>query len=692
LAANLNAQGSYAEAEKYWLHAAGSFAKARLHVASSGLERAAFTSKSSPLLELAAVLARNGKPDDAWQRFEESLARGTWDDLSARLRRTQAERNKQAQITARIDGLNKLIEGAIVAKPTPEQTKQRDEWLTQLRQAYDELAAFTQQLEKEYGPVAGQVFPRGQIQAALPADTASIAWLDIDGQPQAADPNGEHWAIVLRHSGASLWLRLSGSGDNNAWSDQDTQLSARLRAALQHPDSEWRSLADRLRKQRLEPLAQHLKGVRRLIVLPSTALAGVPVEVIADSYLVSYAHSASMYVHLHQQPAPTGKGLLALADPDFQATPLVQKAQPLPPGGVLLTMVQPGSNAFRTGLRANDVLLRYGDTDLNGPADFKPQPESNDPDKQVPVLFWRDGVAHKRPISVRPGKLGIVIAKEPAPQALAEQRRNDRWLASLSRGEEGWNGLPGTQIEAVALRRLFGDAARLLQKSESSEQRLNELAASGELGKYRYLHLATHGEVDNVTPLRSAVILSRDQLPDDKQRTELMLSGQPIADGRLTAEEALSRWNLHSDLVTLSACQTALGKYERGEGFVGFAQALILAGSRSVCLSLWKVDDAATALLMERFYQNLLGKRVGLSKPLGKAAALAESKAWLRGLSREEAVRRTAQLTRGVERGKGRKELPLLPQLPPSSPGAVEDRPYAHPYYWAAFVLIGDPN
>jgi CHAT domain-containing protein len=93
---------------------------------------------------------------------------------------------------------------------------------------------------------------------------------------------------------------------------------------------------------------------------------------------------------------------------------------------------------------------------------------------------------------------------------------------------------------------------------------------------------------------------------------------------------------------------------------------------------------------MERFYQNLLGKREGLSKPLGKAEALAEAKAWLRSLPREEAARRTAQLTKGVERGKGRPDQPRLPQLPPSPPGVVEDRPYAHPYYWAAYVLIGD--
>ena len=104
-------------------------------------------------------------------------------------------------------------------------------------------------------------------------------------------------------------------------------------------------------------------------------------------------------------------------------------------------------------------------------------------------------------------------------------------------------------------------------------------------------------------------------------------AGLPIFDGRLTAEEVLEQWHLNADLVTLSACQTALGKYENGEGFVGFAQALILAGSRSVCLSLWKVDDTATALLMNRFYENLLGKREGLKGPMKKAEALAEAKA-----------------------------------------------------------------
>jgi len=93
--------------------------------------------------------------------------------------------------------------------------------------------------------------------------------------------------------------------------------------------------------------------------------------------------------------------------------------------------------------------------------------------------------------------------------------------------------------------------------------------------------------------------------------------------------------------------------------------------------------------LMHRFYANLLGQRAGLKKPLGKAEALAEAKHWLRELSAEEAAKHAAALTQGVARGKGRKPLPLLPAAKNQRTGK-QAGPYAHPYYWAAFVLSGD--
>jgi CHAT domain-containing protein len=173
-------------------------------------------------------------------------------------------------------------------------------------------------------------------------------------------------------------------------------------------------------------------------------------------------------------------------------------------------------------------------------------------------------------------------------------------------------------------------------------------------------------------------------LPDP---LEQVLNHQPAYDGRLVVREIQRSWELKAELVTLSACETALGRQAGGEGFVGFTQALLMSGARSVCLSLWKVDDKATALLMQRFYANLLGRHSGLSEPIPKAEALDQAKRWLRGLTVDEVGQELAALDRGAVRplaaasGNGLR--------PPAASGS---RPYAHPYYWAAFVLTGDPD
>jgi CHAT domain-containing protein len=159
----------------------------------------------------------------------------------------------------------------------------------------------------------------------------------------------------------------------------------------------------------------------------------------------------------------------------------------------------------------------------------------------------------------------------------------------------------------------------------------------------------------------------------------------------LTAAEVLEFWRLDSELVTLSACESGLGRKGGGDGLLGFAQAFLLAGSRTVCLSLWQVDDTATALLMDRFYRNLLGKRPDGAKPMSKTEALREAKLWLRNVTASEALERLGLLTQGVVRGErpARQEMQAIPK-PNDAP--KDYRPYEHPRYWAAFILIGDPN
>jgi hypothetical protein len=519
--------------------------------------------------------------------------------------------------------------------------------------------------------------------------------------PTAADPGGEHWGAVLRSRGTPVWTRLPGTGNGHEWTQADTELAAQVRHAIgQHPEAggtRVQDLVERLRAQRLAPLeaglqttADGLPAVRRLIVLPSSALAGIPVEVLlqpGDPRTVSYAPSATVLTYLRNQPKidPRG-GLLALGDPVFLSPEPSADPGPLPDHGLLLTVVVPGGNAAQHGLKRGDVLLAYNGTSLQQRQDLKAVPESGRP---IPIEVWHEGQVSRRELD--PGKLGVVFDPRPAAVAIQDQRRITLILTAARSDSEHFDRLPGTRYEVEALDDLFhtaGRLARLLTDTNASEPALDQMAASGELGRFAFIHLATHGVIDETIPQHSAVILTQTGLPDPLDQ---VLKHQPVYDGRLAMREIQRTWDLKAELVTLSACETARGQYVGGEGFVGFTQALLMSGARSVCLSLWKVDDTATALLMQRFYANLLGARPGLSQPMPKAEALAEAKAWLRGLRRVEVAGLAAKLSGGEARGKGapkRKEAAVLSV--PAGPG--DDHPYAHPYYWAAFVLVGDPN
>jgi hypothetical protein len=488
----------------------------------------------------------------------------------------------------------------------------------------------------------------------------------------------------VRRSGPPAWVRLPGSGPGGAWAEADDELPGHLREALARRAPGWAELARRLRRQRLDPLEEHLGAtadlptVWQLIAVPAGAMAGVPLEALSERWRVSYAPSGTLFARLAGSHRPLRQpSLLALGDPVF-TTPEVPPA-PEPPGyGLLVVQVLPGGNADKAGLKHDDVLLEYAGARLATRDDLKLR-AGGDP---VSVRLWRAGRTLGK--EVAPGKLGVVLDNEPAPAALRRRRDLDRLLAS-TRGPAP-KPLPGTRREVEALAALLPrNRVQLLLGSEASEQRLDQLAAAGKLKDYRLLHFATHGALDSDTPARSALLLATDRLPDAEQQVR---EGKKVYTGRLTVGTVLG-WKLDADLVVLSACETGLGRQAGGEGLLGFVQALVQARARSVLVSLWPVDDAATALLMTRFYENLLGKRPGLEAPLGKAEALAEAKQWLRSLPRPQAEALAAQLSKGELR------LTVSPLKPPTAPAPEADkgeRPYAHPYYWSAFILLGDPD
>lgn len=209
--------------------------------------------------------------------------------------------------------------------------------------------------------------------------------------------------------------------------------------------------------------------------------------------------------------------------------------------------------------------------------------------------------------------------------------------SALGNNREALASLPplsASRDEAAAITATFPGGTTLLGPA-ANEAAVRKLVVAG-IEDFAIIHLATHALVDSRAPDRSALVLAGAAEADPG-------SGE----GLLTAREVRLGWRLDAELVTLSACETGLGRETADDGMLSLADAFMSAGARNVVSSLWKVEDRATAQLMTWFYEEL-----------GKGAEVG-------------AALRTAQLR-------------LRDHVT-----AGGTRPWAAPAAWAAFVAYG---
>jgi CHAT domain-containing protein len=163
--------------------------------------------------------------------------------------------------------------------------------------------------------------------------------------------------------------------------------------------------------------------------------------------------------------------------------------------------------------------------------------------------------------------------------------------------------LPFSRREAQAI---LAQAPRTMALGALDFAANRTTATSPELRQYRILHIATHGLLNATNPELSGLVLS---LVDEEGRPR---------DGFLRLHD-IYNLDLAAELVVLSACQTGLGQDVKGEGIVGLTRGFMYAGAARVIVSLWRVDDEATAALMERFYAGVLGRRIAPAEALRRA-------------------------------------------------------------------------
>jgi CHAT domain-containing protein/Tfp pilus assembly protein PilF len=196
--------------------------------------------------------------------------------------------------------------------------------------------------------------------------------------------------------------------------------------------------------------------------------------------------------------------------------------------------------------------------------------------------------------------------------------------------DEKLDPLPEAERQVNAIKQIYGaPKTKVYIGAEAREER-----AKAEAGSYRILHFATHGILNDSSPMYSQLLLAQSEADTNE-------------DGLLEAWEIM-KLNLNADLVVLSACDTARGRVGAGEGMIGLSWAFFVAGSPTSVLSQWKVDSASTTELMMEFHRQLKAQMANSAGSFSAARALRQA------------------------------ELKLL-----------RNDQYRHPFYWAGFVVTG---
>ena len=389
------------------------------------------------------------------------------------------------------------------------------------------------------------------IATQLPADTALIDLLEYNhfSSPQGGkapfQTEPRLLAFVVRRGRPIAVVQLGAARVI------DESVRSWRRALGARRGGDLQSASAELGQRVWEPLRPHLADARTVLIAPDGSLSFFPFAALPGSrpgsfliedMAIGYVASGRSAIEALSAPqGPAGRGLLAVGDVDFQADPGQLGPAARPPSGITVA-------AKRAG--------------------FGPLPGTGPEARRARELFHAAFAGQAADLMTR---------AEPTEAAIKRRLDGGHWRV-VHLGTHGFFESPA-RIAVLRAQVRREDPPALAPKDAGPGEDTNDFA---------------------LTPLlRSGVVLAGggrnpgDGLPDAS------FDAPPREDGILTAEEVQALDMPGTELVVLSACETGLGSLESGQGVMGLQRAFQAAGARAVVASLWKVNDAATTVLME---------------------------------------------------------------------------------------------
>ena len=326
-----------------------------------------------------------------------------------------------------------------------------------------------------------------------------------------------------------------------------------------------------------------------------------------------------------------------------------------------------------------------------------------------PILKWAEpgdylylvphDVLHYLPLHTLKVEESYLIERNPVlytPSAsvlkYCQAKRKERRESILVLGDsDAERPLPNAREESWQVANLFGTQPHL---GQAAKKTLIKEKLETEKDEIDILHFACHGFFHPYQPLKSGILMAPEANGQEPAEFEPTLHGLPVS-RYLTAEEFFGL-EMRANLVTLSACESGVSQIRPGDELFGLMRALIYAGTPSVVMSLWEVEDISTELLMVHFYERLKAgdtKVEALQKAQlhVKNLTARQAKAYyghkLKQLSSEEDSQRYAQTKNNIQ-SVYRKVLAA--EEAEGHPVGLDYPIFQHPFYWAPFILVGD--